>query len=65
MKVEIYFKKYFDVLIICFKNVKNMINFSNFEKKLGEKKKNVQQNIVLSKKQSSNDKFSPKKKMLH
>jgi hypothetical protein len=50
MKVEIYFFKYFYVLIICFNNVKNMTKFSNFEKKLGEKIKNIQQNIVLSKK---------------
>ncbi len=27
-----------------------MTNFSNFEKKLGRKKNNIQQNIVLSKK---------------
>jgi hypothetical protein len=27
-----------------------MTNFSNVEKKLGRKKKNIQQNIVLSKK---------------
>jgi hypothetical protein len=42
-----------------------MTNFSNFEKKIRRKQKNIQQNIVILKKESSNDKFSPKKKMLH
>jgi hypothetical protein len=55
MKVEIYFFNYLYVLTICFNNVKNMITFFKFEKKLGEKKKEYSIEYNSFEKKSSND----------